>query len=113
MSIITGTYTGNGSSSQNIALGFKPKAVLVNKTDGSFSRSEVIDIQVGTSWTTRVRDFKCGGLAVEGSNCDTVAINDTGFVVFFEATPASSERSNTVSKKTNEKGSVYNYIVFK
>ena len=72
--IVTGTYTGDGTASQFIFLGFTPKALLV----------------VG-AWSAMSRDNSYyGGLALEGNpagvrdgNETVVNILDGGFMVYY------------------------------
>ena len=72
--LVTGTYTGDGTASQFISLGFTPKALLV----------------VG-AWSAMSRDNSYyGGLALEGNpagvrdgNETVVKILDGGFMVYY------------------------------
>ena len=64
--IITGSYTGNGEASQEINLGFRPKAVIVAARGGMNAD----------------RQGDCGVQIAYGSqSAYMVAITDTGFTV--------------------------------
>jgi hypothetical protein len=95
---VVGTYTGNGSSSRTISLGFRPSAVYVAAKDG------------GTfSYSSKYR----GGLALGsypvmvGSTVEVLSITSSGFTVYYDKT-------NDVY--TNYSSASYNpfrYIAFK
>ena len=101
--IVFGTYVGDGALSQQIDLGFRPKAVYVCRCDGSTRlRSDTGEIA------------HYGGLAVNGGAAYTeynystiIAINDTGFSVFYSTT------TSAAVVRANENGHKYFYIVFK
>ena len=93
--IVTGTYTGDGAASQEILLGFQPKAVLVCSEQGRMGDS------TGQVWVY-------GGLAlvghpVEYSGMPAVEITGSGFRVYFDD-------ENVL---TNQRTTVYHYIAFK
>ncbi|MBM6927181.1 hypothetical protein [Pseudoflavonifractor phocaeensis] len=68
--IVTGTYTGNGNYTQTISLGFRPRAVFVERRDGS-----------------RAAYAPTGGLALNGCHCyssasdEAIYITSSGFLV--------------------------------
>ena len=98
--MVYGSYTGNGSGSQTISLGFAPRAVYVCRQDGS------------THYNSNGFNFYCGGLALAG-----IPLKADGSTVL--ATIASGFRAyqNTSSTATlieaNQNGVVYHYIAFK
>ena len=62
--IIIGTYTGNGESDQQITLGFRPKAVLVEHQDGRRSTGNNT-----TFWAGLIKDqggTKLGDITAQG-----------------------------------------------
>lgn len=65
MQIVTGLYKGTGSATQDIVLGFRPRAVLV--------------LPNMINYSTDYRGIS--GLAVEGGENEGVTITDTGFRV--------------------------------
>jgi len=97
--IFFGTYTGSGTASRLIDLGFTPKAVLVFMQDG----------------TTQYSNAAVGGLAMPGlpAKIDNgskvfpgVTVTDSGFQVYFD-------RSDDYYRSlSNTKGVVYYYIAF-
>lgn len=98
--IVCGTYTGDNASSQSILLGFRPKAVLVFRSDGQVS---------ATGWNVSQWN-RCGGLALDGNPCaiesqNIVETTDTGFLVF--------SHGSTPVVSTNEAKSTYYYIAFR
>lgn len=71
---VTGSYTGNDAETQNITLGFQPKAVLVVSSDGR------------TAYQTGSYPIICGGLALPGKpvtnrGYTAMELTDTGFAV--------------------------------
>lgn len=66
--LVMGTYTGNGDDSQDITLGFRPKAVLVMYRGNQ-------------TWSTGNQIY--GGLSIDGSNASGIEITDTGFQVTY------------------------------
>ncbi|MBM6927426.1 hypothetical protein [Pseudoflavonifractor phocaeensis] len=88
--VTSGRYTGNGSDSRTISLGFQPRAVLVECRNGN---------RLGTF---------CGGLAVTGSPCyltdiyGGLTLTTTGFTV----------RSNSGSC-TNDSNTTYHYLALR
>ena len=91
---IFGTYTGNGTSSRNIHLGFRPKAVL-------------LECASGQRFVSGSGTF--GGLAISGyrmeSNSGSVIfeVTNSGFYVYF----------SSGTSFTNYSGMRYHYIAFK
>ena len=85
--LVTGTYTGNGESSQYIELGFAPKAVLVISNRGDVSAY--------------------GGLALpdttvyESHSQKVLEITDTGFTTY---------GAGSSWAKGNSSGSVFHYL---
>ena len=66
--IVLGTYTGDGTATRTINLGFTPCAVEVYKSDGQQTDSGSLDIK--------------GGLALTGKPCgNAIAITENGFTV--------------------------------
>lgn len=71
---VTGMYAGNDAETQNIDLGFQPKAVLVVSSDGR------------TAYQTGSYPVICGGLALPGKPIisgghTAMELTDTGFAV--------------------------------
>lgn len=99
---VVGTYIGDRTSSREISLGFRPKAVLV------------FDLAGRTSSGTGVSTRYVGGLALDGhpvikgsDGDDIVSITSNGFTVYYSA----SEYIHS-----NDSGAGYNpyrYIAFK
>ncbi|MBM6927425.1 hypothetical protein [Pseudoflavonifractor phocaeensis] len=85
--IVTGTYTGNGSS-QSITLGFRPKAVIVKDRD---------DYE-NTYHTNQITYTPC--VAIDGAAGDSIIIQSDGFGV-------------TSNKTVNTNTHAYVYIVFR
>ena len=99
-----GTYQGDGQSSKEINLGFKPDAVMVWGTNGS-------QYDFGASGTTRN-----GGLALGEQPCsgygdiNAIEITTKGFKVSYYEGSKSDYYRNYVS--TNSNGTHY-YMAFK
>lgn len=88
---VTGTYTGDGATTRDINLGFRPKAVLVESSAGFSTSSE------------RTR-----GLAVENMNFEgVVELTNTGFRVF------SGGARNARTNSDNATYNPFNFIVYK
>jgi hypothetical protein len=92
--VVSGAYTGDGTASRTVPLGFTPIAVLVMTAGG-----QVYDVY---------RLY--GGLAVtgspvvqSGSGKAAVAVTEGGFTVSYLA-------SGSYTADTNEKGTVYHYL---
>ena len=99
--IVTGTYTGTGSASRTISLGFKPKAVYVCRENGTAMDTT----QVAIAWYS-------GGLALDGaplthSGKTVLAVTATGFQVGVD----DSDLNNRIY--TNGDNVVYHYLAFK
>lgn len=93
---VFGTYTGDGTATRNIGLGFRPKAVLLFDKRGRTSASQY--------------DYMRGGLSLDGhptmaSSTFGIQINSTGFSVAY------SSSGNPAA--TNENSTIYHYIAFK
>ena len=91
--VYAGTYTGDGTASRTISLGFTPKAVLVMNTNGQ---------------TTDSYRYS-GGLAVTGQPCvfsdyTVVGITDGGFQVGYR------EITSVYYISSNTNGAVYLYV---
>ena len=86
--IVTGTYTGDGSTSRTISLGGRPKAVLLMTREGFMG-------------TTSYGPYYYGGLALDGSSCqrdglNILSVSDAGFTVYYRSsTKINSNESNT------------------
>lgn len=98
--IVSGTYTGDGSSERIIELGFKPKYVLISKAITSFG---------GNGYTTDIPRlvFETSPAYSEYAYDGTYVIcniEDSGFKVYYEST--SRDDMNTKNCK-------YHYIVGK
>ena len=102
--VVFGTYTGNGASSRNVPLGFRPKAVLVFLCDGS------------ANYGNNGYGGYYGGLALDGYPCKTrpnslgqssliISIYQSGFTVYF------TDGNGTV--QTNISNWLYYYIAFR
>ena len=97
--LLCGSYTGNGSESRFISLGFTPKAVLVVGQDGSTHYNEG-------------HAYHYGGLAITGGPSKTrdgltvLSVEHNGFTVYYQ-----SGGSNWLSyAHSNSSGRVYYYI---
>ena len=82
--LFTGSYTGDGTATRVIHLGFTPKAIVLTSSNGIFNTTAAI----------------YGGLAFNGSNALAVAITDNGFLV------------NNNAAKSNMKNTVYYYLAW-
>ena len=96
---VSGTFIGDGQSSQFINLGFTPKAVLVVGQDGSTHYNEG-------------HAYHYGGLAITGGPSKTrdgltvLSVEHNGFTVYYQ-----SGGSNWLSyAHSNSSGRVYYYI---
>ena len=87
--IVTGRYVGDGESNQTVHLGFRPKAVLIEHSDGR--RSEGNNYRF---W---------GGLMTDGGEIVLATVTDTGFSVHLWGQGA----------YTNAQGIDYHYITFR
>lgn len=106
--IQSGTYTGNGASSQNIALGFAPSAIIVTDDRGG--------TYVGEEGG---RYYYCGGIAVKGKPLNGVtnlgapftvlSVYDNGFVAYYREVNGSSY---IYVANTNRNDNLYYYIAF-
>lgn len=102
--LYTGTYVGNitypNSGTQQITLGFRPKAVLV--------------MQYGF-WTEYDHQFQyknsLGGIAINGWSNTGIVINDTGFEVRQSYTR--NPETGMDSTRVNTAGDTYVYLAFK
>ena len=94
--IVIGYYVGNGNASQNINLGRKPKAVLVEAENG-LRGANVSSGPYGGLATTITGVF---------NNTQVVKITDTGFTAY---TRAASSNTNA---HANDNGMGYSYIAF-
>ena len=94
--IVTGSYLGDGNSSQKITLPFTPKAVLVVNWKGAMYDSNGSG-SGGTTW---------GGLAVRGSAIYT----DSGYYALECLTGGFYAYRSSGGASVNENGRLYNYI---
>ena len=102
---VTGTYTGNGASSRNISLGFRPSAVLcVGSKDGGYP----INRSTTLSWALALDGYPARGRNVNGNPTNALAVSSSGFTVYQEAV----EHSNQ-GVYLNENSLIYHYIAFK
>jgi hypothetical protein len=100
---VTGTYTGNGNSYQDIQLGFKPKAVLVTNRIGQMGDNT----NGGAKYT-----YIFGGLALADYPLygSTITITNNGFRAYY----SSSGTSNlSAANGTDTYSNPYRYIAFK
>lgn len=103
---VVGEYTGDGQTSRSIALGFKPKAVLVMSRDGKAYLRAMSST------------YLSGGLATGNSSVYSEAIN-VGDVVKVTASGFSvyavhqTNGSSDYDISTNWDGTIYHYIAFK
>ena len=98
--IVIGTYTGNGEESQDINLGFQPKAVLVTHSTGTIFH--YINVPLFN-----------GGLAMRGnpaklSTYNILTVTSTGFRVYCHYISGSNTYINS-----NANTNTYYYIAFK
>ena len=93
--ITFGSYTGDGSSSRTISLGFTPKAVL-------------LFCSTGATYYYRNGDVYRGGLAYTGHACEAHSITTNGFKVSFSY----HDSGDVYWDATNESGYTYYYIAF-
>ena len=97
--VVTGTYTGDGTKGRAVALGFRPKAVLVISSDGRLNATYGY----------------YGGLAVTGGpvavkDNEVIALTATGFQV---SHTTASHANYTEYFTANEKSKVYHYLAVK
>ena len=105
--LVTGTYTGDGTASRIISLGFRPKAVLLFPEDG-----------ITCFFYCDLNHYDCyGGLILDGhplrlhnNRCNIVCaeITDSGFSVTFY-----QDQSKAANIVTNLEGKVFHYIALK
>lgn len=100
-SIISGTYTGNGSSARTIDLGFSPSYGMVYAVNKSGMQHELI--AGGTEIQTTIRQ---GNFSKHGSSLGLVATS-TGFTV----REILSSQDN-INARLNTPNFVYAYIAF-
>lgn len=114
---ITGTYTGNGSASRLINLGFTPTAIFVIAKDGDIKAWDALN-----AWQV----YYYGGLAIYGLPVTTgittddagatvnekvIEIATGGFNVFVTSFLRTTSRYTYI--RTNESGKAYHYIAFR
>jgi len=104
-SFISGSYTGDGSASRLINLGFTPSAVLIFPTGGIWHINSY---------------YSDSGLAVQNSPAGSVAADDSLFHFLVAVTTGgfyvgyhSWYVSTTWSISNNSTGNTYNYIAFR
>ena len=102
--IYTGTYVGNtkypNSGTQQITLGFRPKAVLVMQ-DGFLLE---YDHQF-------LRKNSLGGIGIDGWTALGIVINNTGFEV--RECYVENDETGMTSTRVNTAGETYVYLAFK
>lgn len=86
--VVFGSYTGDGTASRTIALGFRPKGVFLVEKGG---------------WMD-VNGDSYGGLAADGMDAKALAVADTGFTVYCNFSGA---------LYTNVTNTVYHYAAFR
>ncbi len=101
-SVTTGTYTGNGTSSQTISLGFRPAVVGVLGTTSP--KPEFVQIDVASTDNAVLNNvhYTSSGLGSDNDGqtaTNAVEITDDGFVV----------KGNATAKLYNHQGSLYYY----
>lgn len=103
--IVTGTYTGNvaegTAGSQNINLGFRPKAVFISASDRGFV------INSGTS------DKIYSAFALDGSPHSFYPGDATYILLEITATGFKASSGENTIQLLNSSGKVYNYIAFR
>ena len=102
--VAVGTYTGNGAARQSISVGFRPKAVLIMREDGS-TRSEASHA------------FCYGGLVLDGHPIQITASNQGAIPLTCAEIYSSGFRAcynndsySTVHACLNASDTVYHYI---
>lgn len=92
---VTGTYTGDGAETQNIELGFQPRAVLVADSNGQmgYTRSSIPIVRGG---------FALPGQSVKASGAIALEVINNGFAVH-------SANNYALTNVSNE---TYYYIAF-
>ena len=73
--LVTGTYTGDGTTSRTIELGFTPRALLLFNNSGATMNS-----------------FVYGGLALLDHGCSAVSIIDGGLRVTYQSSTQSNRK---------------------
>lgn len=102
--IVTGTYTGNGTASRTISLGFTPKAVLVTpKTAGHI----VAGNNEGAFTTVAFAITGVNSVHMNSNSYNVLAITNDGFTVSYIR---NNDLSPRVYVESNSNGRVYNYI---
>lgn len=97
--MIFGTYTGTGSSSATINIGFKPSAVFVVMGGGSFHYGSYQTAGMATS----VQDAY--GLTTSGGSTNCIMLTSTGFTVY--------HYENIHKPNLNYSACFYSYIAFR
>ena len=104
--IVTGKYTGNGTSSRTIYVGFRPKAVFLCRNNG-----ESADTIPGDNVVRH-----CGGLCIDGTPIVTtradkvMEIVDSGFTIYHDGTVSVIGGKDLF---TNQSGWTYCYVAIK
>lgn len=86
--IVTGTYTGNGETSQYIELGFAPKAILAISNRGNVSAYGGLalpGITVYESHGEKVLEINGTGFSVYGTGSGWASGNDNGSLQIYLA----------------------------
>ena len=104
--VVTGTYTGNGSASRTISLGFRPKAVIINTN----STNELNDYLYNSGGN--YKRFIYGASVIDnnpfdlGGDTTVLTIVDDGFTVYYNA----SSTTGGWVVGSNKKNTVFSYI---
>ena len=98
--LYTGTYTGNGASTQNINLGFHPKAVII------MYEGFLLESMFNTGDKNAY-----GGIAIEEWNNAGIMLTSNGFQVRERTTY--DPDSSIDSFRVNTSGNTYVYLAFK
>lgn len=101
--VVTGRYTGDGTASRHITLGFSPSAVYVQPENGiTFSKDE---------------DILYGGLVVQGESLGTaespaLSIDSDGFIVYYD-NKGDPYRAHTNAQPFLSTGGQYFYVAWR
>ncbi len=99
-SFVTGSYTGTGSGTKSINLGFRPKMVVVKEVNGTYA-AQTITIDGITSAHLHLRSYHTANFNEAGAT-GNITITSTGF-----------DAAGTANDSTfNAAGTTYYYIAF-
>jgi cytoskeletal protein CcmA (bactofilin family) len=100
LAMVTGTYTGNGATSQTITLGFRPRMVVIKGTGAAFTYfPQVVTFDGIPDGNGELRSYEPDNYGLT----NTVDITATGFRVI----------GNANDSAMNFNTRVYNYIAFR